>query len=217
MMKDISSEEIEKYNNIMGLKTLSTESREDTIKKLDGLAQEIKEAFSLEEAWDFSWLTKKLEEGSHTIEFFPPEIQLQPNGDVLVSPFIVNLDGGDEYGPSFEEAAYTSPKTLEAFGIENGYHIVERYNKELDQVEICAQSINSKITPKKLFDAFEAFEAAASESFIGYRMCGMSFTTEIVRKKDIDKVGIPGQECYVSDISSELKKRRRSIRRKTSR
>ena len=82
---------------------------------------------------------------------------------------------------------------------------------------ICAQSIDSKITPKKLFDAFEAFEAAASESFIGYRMCGMSFTTEIVRKKDIDKVGIPGQECYVSDISSELKKRRRSIRRKTSR
>lgn len=217
MMKEISREEIENYNNIMGSKTISAASAEETIKRVNDLALEIKEAYSLEKAWKLDWLTSKLDEGSHTIEFFPPEIQIQPNGDVLVSPFIVNLDGGDEFGPSFEMEACMSPKTLEAFGIVNGYQIVEQYNKEWDQVDSCAQGAINEATTEKLFDAFRAFKAASADRFMGWRHYGLSLTIEIVRKKNIDKVSISGHECYVSDISSELKKLKRSIHRKTSR
>ena len=196
-------EKIEAFNNIMRPTTLTAGSAEDTVKTFNDLAQEIKEAYSLEKTFEFSGLTR-LNEGAHTIEFIPPEIYLDPDGVVLISPFTVNLDRDDPFGPAIEVEASASPKTLEVLGLKTDYKIVEHYSKKWDQVDILAISTKDEKNREEILDAFRTFEAADADSFVGWMNDGFSMTMKVIRKKDVDMIRIGEHICYVSDIEREI-------------
>lgn len=196
-------QKIEAFNNIMRPTTLTAGSAEDTVKTFNDLAQRIKEAYSLEKAFEFSGLTR-LNEGTHTIEFIPPEIHLHPDGLILISPFTVNLDRDDPFGPAIEVEASASPKTLEVLGLTTDYKIVEHYSKKWDQVDILAISTKDGKSREEILDTFQAFEAADADSFVGWMNDGFSMTMKVIRKKDVDMIRIGEHICYVSDIRYEI-------------
>ncbi len=183
--------------------TLTAGSVKDTTKTFNDLAQEIKEAYSLEKAFEFSGLTR-LNEGTHTIEFIPPEIHLGPDGSMLISPFTVNLDRDDPFGPAIEIEASASPKTLEVLELKTDYEVVEHYSKKWDQVDILAISAKDGKSREEILDTFQAFEAADADGFVGWMNDGFSMTMKIIRKKDVDMIRIGEHICYVSDIKDEI-------------